>query len=319
MGLSYGKTCTLVACLFDIQVTRGGLALALQRLGRAAAPTYEALKDTVSRADVVTPDETGWRIAGRAAWLWVFVTTKVTVYAIETGRGFLEAAKVLGEGFAGTLARDGWAPYRKFVKAKHQTCVAHLLRRCKEILATAQRGAARLPHGVRRILKEALVLRDQRDAGTISADAFGAEKTRLRAAMDRFLKWRPRNDQNRKLVKHLNNESGALFTFLDDPAVPATNHHAERALRPAVITRKTCGGGNREWSGARATSILLTIFRTAWQQGRDPLLILADLLRQPLPTVADILLPPLPRPPSTPDPGATDPPFTTSPEAKLST
>jgi hypothetical protein len=109
---------------------------------------------------------------------------------------------------------------------------------------------------------------------------------------------RPTDNRNRKLVKHLNNESEALFTFLDDPAVPATNHHAERAIRPAVITRKTCGGGNREWSGARATSILLTILRTAWQQDRDPTPILADILCQPIPAVAHVLLPPHSRPPS---------------------
>lgn len=292
MGLSYEKVRAILCSLFGVEVTRGGLALALQRLGRAAAPTYEALKEAVAGADVVSPDETGWRVAGRSAWLWAFVTTAVTVYAIEPGRGFLAAAKVLGKDFSGTLARDGWPPYRKFAKATHQTCLNHLLRRCKEILESAQRGAARLPHAVRRILKQALLLRDQRDAGTISADNLAAEKGRLRAAMARLLTWHPTNKQNRRFVKHLANESKALFTFLDDPAVPATNHQAERAIRPAVVTRKTCGGGNRQWSGARATAILLSVFRTAAQQCRDPTAILAHLLRQRDPTVASDLIPP---------------------------
>lgn len=299
MGLSYDKVRTLTSSLFGVEVTRGGLALALQRLGRAAAPTYEALKGAVASADVVSPDETGWRVAGRSAWLWAFVTATVTVYAIDPGRGFLAAAKVLGKDFAGRLARDGWAPYRKFTKAKHQTCLAHLLRRCKEILESAQRGSARFPHAVRRILKEALLLRDRRDAGTISAADLATEKGRLRAAMDRLLTWRPTDKQNRRFVKHLVNESEALFTFLDDPAVPATNHHAERAIRPAVVTRKTCGGGNRQWSGARATAILLSVLRTAGQQGRDPIPILAHLLRQREPTVANVLLTPTRPPPPT--------------------
>lgn len=291
MGLSYGKIQALFASLFGVDVTPGGLALALQRLGRAATPTYEALKAAVRTADVVSPDETGWRVAARSAWLWTFVTTMVTVYAIEPGRGYLEAVKVLGEEFSGTLARDGWAPYRKFTRAKHQTCVAHLLRRCKEILDTAQRGAARLPHAVRRILKQALLLRDRRDAGTISPHGLRVATGRLRAAMNRYLRWRPTDEENRKLVKHLNKEASALFTFLDDPTVPATNHLAERAIRPAVVTRKTCGGGNREWSGATMLATLLTILRTARQQGLDPLPILASLLLSPHPAVAHALVP----------------------------
>lgn len=43
-------------------------------------------------------------------------------------RGYAEAAPLLGEDFAGVIVRDGWAPYRRFTKAIHQTCLAHLLR-----------------------------------------------------------------------------------------------------------------------------------------------------------------------------------------------
>jgi hypothetical protein len=62
---------------------------------------------------------------------------------------------------------DGWAPYRKLGQATHQTSLAHLLRRCHGLLDTAQRGAARFPHGVRRLLLATLALRDRRDAGTL--------------------------------------------------------------------------------------------------------------------------------------------------------
>jgi hypothetical protein len=42
----------------------------------------------------------------------------------QPGRGFAEAAAVLGAGFAGVLMRDGWAPYQQFTDAAHQTCLA---------------------------------------------------------------------------------------------------------------------------------------------------------------------------------------------------
>jgi hypothetical protein len=60
-------------------------------------------------------------------------------------RGFQDAAAVLGEGYAGVLERDGWAPYRKFTAVVHQSCLAHLLRRVGELLADAKRGQAKTP------------------------------------------------------------------------------------------------------------------------------------------------------------------------------
>ena len=69
---------------------------------------------------MVTPDETGWRVGAVRHWLWAFATPTTTVYAIRPGRGFDDAATVLGTDFSGVLVRDGWAPYRRFTEALHQ-------------------------------------------------------------------------------------------------------------------------------------------------------------------------------------------------------
>ena len=57
----------------------------------------------------------------------------------------------------------------------------------------------------------------------------------------------------------------------------ATNNRAERALRPAVIVRKT-GGCNKTEAGARVHGILSSILVTARQQGLNPVVYLAKLL-----------------------------------------
>jgi hypothetical protein len=95
---------------------------------------------------------------------------------------------------------------------------------------------------------------------------------------------------NRKLAAHLVRERDALFTFLYHPEVPATNWAAEQAIRPAVATRKVCGG-NRTWHGAHTQEILITVLRTSAQQDRDPYALLAALLCAPAPRVAVELLP----------------------------
>ena len=69
-----------------------------------------------------------------------------------------------------------------------------------------------------------------------------------------------------------------LFTFLRQPGLDATNWRAELAIRFGVILRKVWGG-NRTWAGARAQSVLMSVWRTCWQQGRSALDFLSQLLR----------------------------------------
>ena len=128
---------------------------------------------------MVYPDETGWREGGYSVWLWVFTNRSETVYSIQPGRGYAEASEVLGEGFVGVLVADGWAPYQKFEEATHQTCLAHLLRRCEELLEKATGGAVRFPRAVKEILQAALEARDQRDAGKLSGEALEKVKQDL--------------------------------------------------------------------------------------------------------------------------------------------
>src|SRR5919106_1472808 len=122
-GLPLGKIAAFYQQHFGLRITGGGLVQALHRAARQAAPTYDALIETVRQSLVVVPDETGWRVGAQLQWLWVYATTTTTVYAIQPGRGFEQAATVLGADFSGILVRDGWAPYRQFEQALHQSCL----------------------------------------------------------------------------------------------------------------------------------------------------------------------------------------------------
>jgi hypothetical protein len=57
-----------------------------------------------------------------------------------------------------------------------------------------------------------------------------------------------------------------------------------------VVSRKTWGG-NRTWAGAESWQILASVLRTATQQHRDPIALLAGLLRAPDPAVANLAIP----------------------------
>jgi transposase len=279
-GLSYGRVCGLLERLFGVTVSRSGLARSLGRLAERGEPSYEILKAQLKAAPVVYPDETGWKIGGRSAWLHGATDgAATTVYTIEAGRSYPEAAELLGAGYAGAIASDGWAPYRKFERASRQACLGHLLRRCNEMLEAARGGSARLPRAVKATLKRAFVVRDLRDEGALSPRRLRRQRAELESDVGRLLVGRYRDPENRRLVKHIEALQPDLFRFLEQPGLEGTNWPAETELRYAVINRKTCGGGNRTSRGARTQSVLMTIARTARKRHLDGVRILADLLR----------------------------------------
>lgn len=291
MGLSYGRTAEVMRSATGMQVTRGGIVQAVARLGRRGEESYIALCDQIAEAPVVTPDETGWRVGGQSAWLWTVTDPRTTVYAIERGRGADVIGSLLGDGYAGVVVRDGWAPYRQLDNARHQRCVAHLLRRCHELLEVARGRGREIPRAVRALLSETLELRDLRDAGRLDDEDLRIATAALRVRLDALLgRSAVRHHGNRTLLAHLRRERDALFTFLEQPGIPATNWRAEQAIRPAVVNRKTWGG-NRTWVGARTQETMMTLFRTLRQRGHDPLRALVDLLRDPAPRLMPALSP----------------------------
>jgi transposase len=277
-GLSHGKIQRLLQTLFGIDLSRGGVVQAMQRAARRGASVYHRILQALPRQPAVTPDETGWRIGGHLAWLHAFAAKGLTGYVIDPHRGGDVAEGVLGLDYAGALVHDGWAPYDRFVRAVHQSCLAHLLRRCKELIAAATRGAVRFPRQVKALLQAALALRDRYLAGKVSDHGLAVARGRLEARCNRLLRWIRTHPANERLARHLARHRDQLLTFLYQPGLEATNYRGEQALRPAVVNRKVWGG-NRTTAGAQAQSILMSLLRTCTQQHRDPLTFLSRLLR----------------------------------------
>ena len=281
LGLSHGKTAAVLEAAFGLRVTRSGLCQAFQRVARRAEPTYQGLIEVLRRSPRVTPDETGWRVGGESWWLWTFASAEGTVYSIQAGRGFAEAARVLGDDFGGFLIHDGWAPYLQFQHALHQTCLAHLLRRSREMKEVASASAARFPQIVASILQQSLQLRDRRDAGQITAHGLAVARGRLEARLDRALERHYRCAANERFANHLWRNRDMIFTFLYFPGLEATNWRAEQALRPAVVTRKVWGG-NRTPRGAHTQEVLTSVLQTCRQQNRSAITLLIEMLRSPV-------------------------------------
>ena len=284
LGLPYAKIARLWRERFGLTITASGLVHAVRRAARQAQPTYAALCAMVRGSPVVTPDETSWRVAADLHWLWAFVTPDTTVYAIQPGRGLAQAAAVIGADYAGILVRDGWQSYRQFTAAQHQSCLAHLHRTCRRLLLDYP--AQPFVVGVKAVLQDALATRARYVAGTVSPHGLAVARGQLIARLGRLLERTPsRRLTVQRFQSHLIVEFDAIFSFLFDPTLDATNWRAEQALRPAVVTRKMSGGGNRTARGAQTQQVLASVLRTAAQRGLDRTALLVQLLHARTPIV----------------------------------
>ena len=236
MGVPLAKVAHVLRTTFGLHVTPGGLAHLLHRTARDAAPTYTALCEQVRNSPAVTPDETGWRVGAINHWLWAFVTPETTVYAICPGRGFDDATTVLGADFAGVLVRDGWVSYRCYREALHQSCLNHLLRRCKEL--QEDHPDSLWAGQVQAVLQTGLAVRNRCNDGELSEHGLASIRGRLVARLGRLIDAPPPPDDAERFARHLATEFAAVFLFLWDLSIDATNWRAEQAIRPAVVIRK---------------------------------------------------------------------------------
>jgi transposase len=277
-GLSHGKVTRCLQSLFGIPLSRGGSVHTILRAAARCEPVYESIRQAVGQSGWVVPDETGWRVGGYPAWLHTLVGPQATAYAIDPTRSGAVAEAILGLDYDGLMIHDGWSPYDQFRDARHQQCLNHLLRRADDMAATATRGAVCFPRRVAELLRIGLDLRDRHAAGEISRHGLAVARGRLESQLSDLIFPPKMNAANERLAQHLWAHHDDLFTFLRQPGLDATNWRAELAIRFGVILRKVWGG-SRTWVGARAQAVLMSVWRTCWQQGRSALEFLSLLLR----------------------------------------
>lgn len=213
------------------------------------------------------------------AWLWVFTSQRITVYTIEESRSHEVVVEILGRRFEGVLVCDCFTAYDAEALSEwlQQKCFAHFLRELAKLAREKTRGAVRFPRALLAVLREALRLKEEKPHWSEAElqSRVQALKERLDALIAEGRRFS--DPDNARMAGRLRKQRRHLFTFLEVDGVEATNNRAERALRPAVIVRKT-GGCNRQRNGAKTHAILASLLVTARQQGGDPLEALSRVL-----------------------------------------
>lgn len=267
MGLPMRRVCEILKTLCGLKLTPGGLAQLLQRAADRVEPLYADIVHRVRKSDAVFADETSWYVGEPSWWLWVFDTDDATLFRVEPGRGSDVVLETLGDDYAGMLVSDCLASYNTIDCRKHK-CIAHHLR----VLAEHEQTLAKRGVHSRYLLLWKTLLRDVittwNNRQRLSAGDYGQRCAQLFRGVQNLLDRSPPEPEEVAFRNRLARQRAHLLGCLGEPAAEPTNNRAERALRPAVISRKlSCG--NRTIRGKEAWVRLRSVTETLRRQATD--------------------------------------------------
>jgi hypothetical protein len=271
---------------YQIGVALGTINKMRQEVSEAvAAPVAEAT-EVAQAQEAAHADETGW-VQGnsdggnpqrRKAWLWVMVTRWVTIFQVHLSRGQAAARELLGE-FAGSLITDRWTGYGWWPLSRRQLCWAHLIREFRKI---GERGgeSEAIGQGLLEQARKLFELWHRVRDGTLTREGFAVAVVQIRAGVRQWLAEgagyelargeKSARAQTARTCRQLLKVEEALWLFVRVEGIEPTNNAAERALRPAVIWRRT-SLGTQSSLGSQFVARMLTVTLTLRSQQRPVL------------------------------------------------
>jgi transposase len=269
--LSKRTTQQVMDDLFGVPMSVGTISQSEKLTTEVLAEPVEEARASVPEQPVAHLDETSWREEGKRAWLWVAVTSLLTVFVVRLSRGGQVARELLGEGFSGILVTDRYSAYNWYPVRWRQLCGSHLLR---DFEAIRGRGGASEEIG------DALLAQAHQmftwwhrvREGALARSTFRSYMTPLRREVERLLEAGSQCGvaKTEGMCREILKRREALWTFVQVEGVEPTNNTAERSIRPGVQWRKGSFGTQSE-AGSRYVERIMTVVATLKQQNRNVL------------------------------------------------
>jgi transposase len=274
--LSRDRACQALSEMFGCAPSPGALAAAARKTAGFLAPALAAVTRHLIDAGVVHFDETGFRTAGKLAWVHSASAGKFALFTVHAKRGKdgMKAAGVLPH-FAGIAVHDAWAPYDTFSNvAGHALCGAHVLR---ELVAVTETGTDLDKTWAQQAIDALLALNEAAEAARSEGrDAIDA-KTR-----DEHEDWYRKaagtgialntarsgklQQKRHALATRMKDREADYLRFARDLRVPLTNNPAEQAIRMSKLRIKI-SGCMRSMAGAEEFCALRSYLATAARHG----------------------------------------------------
>jgi len=274
--LSRDRACRALSEIFGCAPSQGALASAARKTAGLLAPALAAITRYLISAEVAHFDETGFRTAGKLAWVHSASSGKfvlVTVHA-KRGKDGMKAAGILPS-FRGIAVHDAWKPYDTFENvAGHALCGAHVLR---ELVAVTETGTDLDRTWAQQAIDALLALDEAAEAARAAGQAAIGPETRKKhedwyreAAATGIALNAARNGKLQKkrhaLATRMQAREGDYLRHARDLRVPFTNNAAEQAIRMSKLRIKI-SGCMRSMTGAEEFCAIRSCLATAARHG----------------------------------------------------
>lgn len=288
--LSKRQAGSLIQELLGIHLCCGVISKMESRASKVLEKAYsEIKKEVLEGTDPVYVDETGWRHAGKRAYIWQASTDHATLLQISESRSRASRDKLLGESFSKPIVTDRYSAYSDLA-APHQYCLAHLARdvnRFAECKGTSGFiGKELLDH----LKKPFRHWKDYRK-GAIDhkqlCSRIGYRRRQIRGWLTEG--FCIGSDRLHRFSKGLLKDFDCLWTFLGVAGMQPTNNLAERDLRPMVLWRKR-STGTRGTPGKQFVALVGSVVQTLRKQKRSIFRFLSEAFssmpfNQPYPVI----------------------------------
>jgi transposase len=281
--LSRARACRALAEMFGCAPSPGALAAATRRTAGLIAPALAAITRHLISEAVVHFDETGFRTAGKLAWVHSASRGKfvlVTVHA-KRGKDGMTAAGVLPF-FAGIAVHDAWKPYDTFENVEgHALCGAHVLR---ELVAVTETGTDLDKAWAQQAIDALLALDEAAEAARAAGQAAidpqalakhedwyrKAAATGIALSAGRHGKLQ---QKRHALATRMQAREDDYLRYARDLRIPFTNNEAEQAIRMSKLRIKV-SGCMRSMTGAEEFCAIRSYLATAARHGLSALDVL---------------------------------------------
>jgi len=211
--------------ILHLDVSRGMLSRATQKVSAALKPAYQQLAEGLPNESHLGIDETGHKDNGDKYWTWCFQSPDYSLFHIDKSRGSKVLFDLLGDEYEGIIGCDYWGAYRKFSRlssATVQYCMAHLIREIRFLAEHTTKKLSRwgqkLLDWLRKLFKALHRSDELTDAG------FARRMEQIKRGFLSQIRRPPDHNFAKKLARRFKGKAAeTYFRFLTDPNVEPTN------------------------------------------------------------------------------------------------
>jgi transposase len=268
--MSYTTIQRFLKELIKLDISRGTLCKATQKVSQSLQPAYEQLAQRLPYESQVGVDETGHHDDGKLHWTWCFDTSDYSLFKIDKSRGSNVLEETLGKDFAGIICADYWGAYRKYARlfdVPVQYCMAHLIREIRFLAEHSAGKLARWGNELLEWLKKLFKSLHRRDR--LTSRGYLRLMKKIKEGFLSRMRRPPNHPLAKKLARRFRGKAAEnYFRFLTEPEVEPTNNGTERQIRPVVIDRRITQG-TRGDAGMRWCERIWTMLATCKKQERN--------------------------------------------------